>query len=158
MTGYVGIEIAVKPYIKAYLHKELGDTLKLAPGAHVIYNQLLSLLERNTNPDKADADCNYGAFIKVYISVSKMKRFGCNLNSTNIRQFNKFVELLLKHRFHRMMDDLISMNPGFERNLRIVRRQLGIDEDDWSTDSMKKDYYRSRVKRNMPLLRRKDVD
>jgi hypothetical protein len=94
----------------------------------------------------------------VYISVSKMKRFGCNLNSTNIRQFNKFVELLLKHRFHRMMDDLISMNPGFERNLRIVRRQLGIDEDDWSTDSMKKDYYRSRVKRNMPLLRRKDVD
>ena len=51
------------------------------------------------------------------------------------------------------MDDLVINNPGFKKNLDIVRKRMGIDIDAWDDDSMKKDYYRSRIKRNMPLLK-----
>lgn len=155
MKCYVSVSIPVKSYVKAFMQKELGDDLKLSTGQHVIYNKLNDLLERSQDPDKLDANCSYNARIIIYISRSKFRQRGCNLNATNTRSFNKFVELMLKHRFHTLMDDLIAIRPGFERNLIIVRKRLGIDVEAWSDDSMQKDYYRSRLRRNMPLFKNK---
>ena len=153
MKGYISICIPVKPYIKAYMIKELGEVMILSSSRHIIYNKIYDLLERPQNSDKFDATCNYSEKIILLISISNFKKKGCNLNHTNVRSFNKFVELLVKHRFHNLMDDLVINNPGFKKNLDIVRKRMGIDIDAWDDDSMKKDYYRSRIKRNMPLLK-----
>ena len=132
--------------------KELGTEMKLSTSQHVIYNKLYDLLERKQDPDKLDATCNYNEKVTILISRAQFHKRGCNLNHTNIRSFNKFVEGMLKHRYHNLMDDLIAVRPGFERNLVIVRKRLGIDVEAWSDDSMKKDYYRSRLRRKMPLF------
>ena len=152
MKGYVSVEIPVKPYIKAFMRRELDPEFKLTPSVHVIYNKLYDLLERHQNPDMVDAKCKYGEKVKIFVPLAIFRRRGCNLNHTNIRSFNRFVEGLIKHRFHRLMDDLIDIHPTFDGNLPHVRRRLGIDLEAWSDDSMKKDYYRSRLKRKLPLL------
>ena len=191
MKGHVSVEIPVKPYIRAYMLRELGPEMRLCTGQHVIYNKLYDLLEPanstkisvkalkdiqkeinlspeqlpvynkfyellnrpDINPQKEAASCNYGAKVKIFVSISIYRRRGCNLNNTNVKQFNRFVEGLLKHRYHRLMDDLIAIRPGFEVHLPVVRMRLGIDVEDWADDSMKKDYYRSRKKRNMPMFK-----
>jgi hypothetical protein len=44
------------------------------------------------------------------------------------------------------------MGYSFDKSLRLVRQKLGIDDDDWEMQSIKKDYYRYRIKTGLPLL------
>ena len=41
--------------------------------------------------------------------------------------------------------------PVIEANIHEVRRKLGIDIDDWDDDSLRKDYYRYRLKKGKAL-------
>lgn len=152
MKGYVCVEIPVKSYTKAYINHLLGDTIKLSPGDNVICNKLYDLLEHPKNHQRTKAKCRYNSKVKVYIGFETFKRKGCNLNHTNIRSFNRFVEKLLKYHFYMIMDTLCEIHPSFEGNLPAARRKLGIDLEAWPDDSMKKDYYRYRVKKNIPLF------
>lgn len=152
MKGYIGIDIPVKTYIKAFIIFEMGEVIKLSTGQHMISNKLYDLLEHRQNHQKTLAPCSYGATLRIYISFETFRRRGHNLNHSNIRSFNKFCEKIIKFRFNTLMDDMIDVIPSFEANLPEVRRRIGIDIEAWSDDSMKKDYYRYRKKKNKPML------
>jgi hypothetical protein len=152
MKGHISVEIPVKSYIKAYIVSQLGEVVKLEIGKHVISNKLFDLLEHKQNHQRTSSLYKYEAKIKIYITFETYRRRGCNLNHTNIRSFNRFVEKLIKLQMYTIMDSLIAILPSFEANLPEVRRQLGIDLEAWSDDSIKKDYYRYRLKKNKSTL------
>lgn len=155
----IAIEIPMKPYCKAYVLHKLGDKpIFDAPSHDSIISKLYDVLEHSTNEKRLQFDCvYYTEKIKIYIPFKLYRKKGCNLNESNIKSFNRYIEMEVKHHFYNIMDDLIEYLPSFENNLPEVRRKLGIDKNVWSLDSMKKCYYRKRIKQGENLLYEKRV-
>jgi len=157
MKGCIPVEIPTKQYIKAYIIGQLGEKPKLERD-HPIGKKLEDVLQHTLNERKKEfATQRYNAMLRIYIPRGLFRQRGANLNETNIKNFNLFVESYLKRRFFEMMDDFIEVLPSFEANLPEARRRLDISIEDWSDDSMKKNYYRYRKATGKPLLYNKIV-
>ena len=144
MRGYIAIDLPTKPYIKAYIIHRLGDAPKLRPDSS-IGRKMYDILDRETNRHGyRKENFLYTVTIRVYISIETFRRRGGNLNETNLKAFNLFVETQIKEEYYRMMDDYMEVVSNFTAHLNEVRRKIGISDDEWSYDSMKKDYYRYR--------------
>lgn len=145
MKGFVPVDIPTKKYIKAYILAKLGAQPLMTLQGNSIGRKLYDLMEHSTN-ERADqfSSKHYTEKVKVYIPIRQFKRRGVNLNSSNIKNFNLFVEEELKHRFHTLMDDFVEQLPNVLSNLPEIRRRLGIDFEDWNDEAMIKSYYRYR--------------
>lgn len=154
MKGYIPIEIPTKKYIKAYILHELGPK-PLMGQDHFIGNKLFDLLQHQVNQDKRKFSIHYNTHVRIYISMFAFRQRGCNLNHTNIKNFNGFIESLIKDKFYFIMDFYLEVFPNISSNMQTVRKKLGISEEDWDDDSMRKDYLRYRKKIGKPLLYRK---
>ena len=153
MKGYFGIVLPTKPYIKAHLRHLMGDCLIMSRKEGTIGNKFYDLLQHSLNEDKSMFKPGaYKDSIKVFVSYRVFKTRGCNLNESNVKAFNNFLEDMVKEKFYFKMDTYCSIYPSFEGNLPNVRRDLGISEDEWSDDAMRKDYYRYRKDKNLPLF------
>ncbi len=152
MKGYIPVDIPTKPYIKAYIHHKLGK-MPLMRSDNLIGSKLHDLLEHELNPDrKRFLSKLYTTTVRVYLPMRLFKMRGCNLNESNIKRFNSYLETKIKTRFYEVMDDCIEILPNIEANLPQARRKLGIDIEAWSDDSMRKDYQRYRKRTKKPLL------
>lgn len=156
MKGYIPVEIPTKKYIKAYLMNRFNNKIIMSPDSK-FGSKLYDVLEHNTNEDRTHfSNVRYNDKIRIYISMHTFKKRGCNLNETNIKNFNSFVEDDLKDKFYFLMDFYIEVLPVYSANVDDVRKKLGIDIEAWSDDSMKKDYYRYRKSMGLPLLYEKN--
>lgn len=155
MKGHYSILIPTKRYIRAYLISRFGQVPVIERGNN-IGNKFYDLLEHRTNESRTDySNDAFNVNIKIFVSNRVFKNRGCNLNESNLIAFNKYMELEIKERFYFMMDVYVGILPSFEANLPTVRKKLGISEDEWETDSMKKAYYRYRKESGKPTLYRK---
>jgi hypothetical protein len=157
MQGYIPVEIPTKKYVKAYIIAKLGA--RPAMNMHsTIGQKLYDVLEHKSNERKTEfSNERYNTRIKIYISKHTFINRGCYLNETNIKNFNIFVERELKTTFRLLMDHYIEVLPSFEAHLPALRKKIGIDIEDWSDDSIRKDYYRYRQKENLPPLYNKNI-
>lgn len=152
MKSYIPIDIPTKSYIKAYLMSRYKGKVILNSSTY-IGNKFYDLLENKTNEYKYRLEnARYNDKVRVYVSKHTFMHRGCNLNHTNVKNFNSFLEDDIKDKFHWIMDTYIDILPVFSAHLSEVRKRLGIDDDSWSDDSMKKDYYRYRKKEGLPML------
>ena len=152
MKGYIPIEIPTKKYIKAYLLSELGEK-PLMSTDNRIGSKLYDILCHTTNERRKEfSNVRYDSRLKIYVNHHVFNHRGGILNETNTKNFNLFVENEITERYRMYMDFYIQMMPSFEANLPQVRQHLGIDLEAWSDDSIKKDYYRYRVRNGMPLF------
>lgn len=156
MKNHIPVDIPTKTYIKAYIMYKLGEKPVLSQQS-IIGHKLYDLLQHQLNERKAEyTNSRYKCIIRVYINRHIFRTRGANLNETNVKNFNSFVENLIKHRYYELMDHYIDVLPNFEANLPAVRKKLGIDIEAWADDSMKKDYYRYRLENKLPLLYKKN--
>lgn len=150
--GYVPIDIPTKKYIKAYVIGRLGEQPVMDPRHH-IGNKLFSLLRSKKNERKTEfANERYNAKLRIYISRHVLKNQGCNLNESNIKLFNSYLEAYIKGQLYFMLDFYTEILPSFEANLPLVRKHLRIDLEHWEDESIKKDYYRYRKSNGLPLM------
>jgi hypothetical protein len=119
---------------------------------HPIIEKLFDYFERDAIQDRDMLIRDYPTTIKVYLTYEQFARRGATLTNTNIRNFNNFFEVFIKEKFRSKMDDAWRVLPGFEAHLPDVRNQLGISIEHWSDDSMKKEYYRYRVRTGKEIL------
>lgn len=152
MKGYVAVDIPTKRYIKAFLIARLGEK-PLMLVSDKFGNKLFDLLISKRNERKTSfSNFRYNTTIRIYINRYTFRLRGANLNESNIKTFNRYVEKEIKDQFYFLMDFYIEMLPSFSANLPQVRAKLGIDLEDWDDESMKKDYYRYRKATGKPLL------
>jgi hypothetical protein len=153
LKGYIGIEIPTKRYIAAYVKSQLGEQ-PIMNTEHMIGHKFYDLLQHQTNEDKTEFSAQYYEMkMKLYVNYGIFYKRGQYLNHTNIKNFNIFLEKEVKDKFRFYMDFMIEIVPNFKYNLPAVRKKLGIEEDAWDYDSMKKDYYRYRIRNKKPLLK-----
>lgn len=155
MKGYIPVEIPTKKYIRAFIIAQLGPKPQMNRST-AIGSKLLDLLQHSTNHQRTKFSKRYNSTLRIYISIDLFRRRGFCLNENNLKNFNSFVEDICKERFYFLMDFYFDVMPSFESNLPLVRKQLGIDDDHWQDDSMKKDYYRYRLSIGKPLLYKKN--
>jgi hypothetical protein len=94
----------------------------------------------------------------MYVNYYTFYHRGALLNETAIKSFNIFMEDEIKHKYRMYMDFYIDLLPSFEKNLPQVRKHIGIDLEHWQDDSIKKDYYRYRLRTGRPLLYKNNYD
>lgn len=158
MKGYIPIEIPTKKYIRAFIITQLGEK-PFMTSDHVIGNKFFDVLQRSTNERKTQfASKHYNSKIRVYISLHTFRRQGAHLNETNVKSFNRFLQHLIKDRVRFLLDIYVPEQKGFEKALTKVRDMMKIEDEDWDSDSIKKDYYRYRLKMKLPLLYQKRSD
>lgn len=143
-----------KQYVKAFLVSQYGEK-PIMNNKSSIGNKFCGLLSHTGDYTDEKIHPLYNSKIKLYISVSTFKHDGFILSPKKKTDFNYYVENLIKMRFRLSMDIMIDLEPSFAKNLPYVREKLGIDLNAWDTDSMKKDYYRYRLKTGKPLLYKK---
>lgn len=152
MKGYIPVEIPTKSYIKAYIISQLGEKPIMSRN-HEIGSKIIDLLQHSLNDQRNRfSNQRYNERLRIYISQYHFNHRGFNLNETNLKNFNSYVENKIKEKFYFLMDFFIELLPSFMQNLAEVRKIMGIDEEAWSTDSMKQDYFRYRKKMGKPLL------
>ncbi len=151
MKGHVPIDLPTKKYIKAFLIAELGEKPVLSK-EHMIGSKLYDILQHSTNERKAKySNSHYNATIRVYISKHTFRSRGANLNETNLKNFNGFIQAVIKEKMRFLLDLFVPADNSFEK----AREVMKIDEEDWDNDSIQKDYYWYRVKQR-PLLYKKE--
>lgn len=156
MKGYFAIVIPTKSYIKAFVKHQLGESPIMVRGT-AISNKFYDLLQHKTNERKTEySNSRYNESLKVFVSYRLFRVRGCNLNETNIMYFNNYLEEEIKSRFYFLMDTYSAILPSFEANIPKVRMELGIDDDAWATDTMKKEYYRYRKSKGKALFYKKN--
>ena len=110
------------------------------------------LMHQDLKEEELGSGYSFTCEIKMYIPYHTFSKRGGFLSNANVKEFNSFVEAEIKNRFRQQMDFYLSIFPNFMENLPTVRKNIGIDIDSWDSDSMKKDYYRYRVRNNLPML------
>lgn len=156
MRGYSAIAIPTKPYIKAYILFMLGEKPVVHPKCFVLGSKVYEVLRHSTNPiGTRKLSKHFCVTFNLYIPFALMRAKGKNLNLTNLVNLNRFLEKVIKDRFYELMDEAMEIVPNFRSNLPEVRRKIGISETIWSTDTMRKDYYRYRKK--MSVLKEKRI-
>lgn len=154
MAKPIGIEIRTKPYIKAFLINQFGEKPIMNNGSH-IGSKFCGLLSHREDDTGEKPNLRFKDQVKLYVSYHTFSHAGFIMDYNNQRNFNLYVEHLIKIRFRFYMDFKIELDPSFMNNLPYVREQLGIDMDAWDSDSIKKDYYRYRLKTGKSLLYKK---
>lgn len=147
--GYVPVDIPTKKYIKAYVLHKLGPKPYMDNQSSSIGDKLHDLLQHNLKDSASRFESKlYKETLRIYVPVNLYRKKAHHLNKENIKNFNLFIEAELKDHFHFMMDYIVTVLPNFTSNLPEIRRKLGIDVEAWKDDSMKKDYYRYRLRNN----------
>lgn len=147
MKGYFPVDIPTKKYIRAYIYKELSKKPLLTKET-LIGNKLFDLLQHRTNErGKTELSKHYDCYVRVYVTTYTFNRRGINLNHTNLKNFNLFLQHLVKMQVRFMLDLFMKETGSITKSLEKVREEMEIDIDDWDCDSVKKDYYRWRHKK-----------
>lgn len=156
MKGYVPVEIPVKRYVKAFIERNHSSPIMFdRRNKSAIIEKIFDYLERDQAIEIIPKHLwEYKYTIKVYLTNDQFHRRGAWLNSSNIRNFNSFAETLIKERFRLLMDEAWKVSPGFDCHLPSILRALNLTSEDWDYEAIKKDYYRYRLRNDMPILQK----
>ncbi len=156
---FVTIEIPTKPYCKQYIENKIGtnpifiNNRESDTVSKKFYDLLLITVNENKNRFVSDF---YTAKLRIRIPLNVYKKYSKQINETNIKNFNLFVQAEIKDRFYFVMDVFQESLPCVHNNLPAARRHLGITADTWKDNSMLKDYYRyKKMKDNANKIEKK---
>ncbi len=157
MKGYIPVDIPTKKYTRAFIYRQLGKK-PLMNKESSIGTKLLDLLHHCTNEQGRRITCkHYDCMIRVYISKYVFKQRGANLNATNTKNFNLFLQHMVKSQVRFLLDLFMKRNNSFTKSLEKVREEMQIDIEVWKSDSIKKDYYRWRHMKKFGYYTKKHV-
>ena len=107
---------------------------------HVIGNKLYDVLQHPLNEYKTDcSNKHYNATIRLYIKLHTFRHRGANLYETNLKNFNGFIQAVIKEKMRFLLDLYVPEYNSFEKALVRTREIMKIEDEDWDTDSIKKD-------------------
>lgn len=154
------LEVPVKPYIKSYLENRYGSPAKLA-GNDIIGNYFIKLLEDYSREQDKSIDISYYSQ-KIIIAVNQdiVLRNGSYITKTNVRDFNRKVERIIKERIHDFLNAALKYSPNiqFKKAIDDFREENGLPEHCFSYEAIKKDFYRYRKESNGLIRMRKSIN
>lgn len=152
---FVPVKIRTKSYIKSYLINKFGQKPVMSQRSHLGSKFYDLLSHRENDFEKILSTVLYNSEIKLFVSYDTFKTRGAFISNESIKAFNHFMELEIKRILRFYLDFYVSMTNSFEKSLPYAMERLGIETEDWNVDSIKKDYYRYRIKTGLPMIYKK---
>ena len=157
MKGYISVDVPTKRYIKAWLIKNFGDRPAMT-SSNLVGSMLHAFLNRHQDQRATMfATSIYESSVKLLIPYHVFKNHGHNLNKTNITDFNNFLQHLIKSDMRFYLDFYVEHGYKLKDAIDMVQVKLGLGEDDLPAETIQKDYFRYRQKKNMSMLKGKKV-
>lgn len=139
------LELPCKPYVKRFLELNFGDPGDLTSDP-LLNNLLIQYLKEPDRKDKARYDSRtiqYSERYRIHLSEFHFRKYGQTLSKPDVVRFCKVVE----RRAKLFMRNLVGVNIALGLPIFIAinkfQDQYGFEEDIWSFESIKKDYYRN---------------
>lgn len=136
------VEVAVKPYIRAYLENNYGCPADIRKDAEMAELVTMMLREGSTRLDKI-ISANFKDTVKLRISQDTFFRHGFTFTRTETLKFNTLLEHRIKFfartyiGYHHALGDTVA------KSIRDFQTIFGFSEEVWPYDSIKKDFDRN---------------
>ena len=139
------VHIQVKPYVRRFLEMNFGYPVCFTedPSSHKFIQNLLS--KPNTSRDKQYPEqiCTYTELVEVVISEHDFYRYGWELTKTDTVAFGKYFEEKAKILMRSVVGVYSGVGLPLKNSITKFQDRFGFDEDTWSYQTIKKDFYRN---------------
>ncbi len=148
------IEIPVKLYIKRYLEIKYGSpavlTRKELEGSF-----LYEIIEDPRNERNSETGV-FNHILVAQLPDRVLLRKGFYLTPTQVSNFNNWMSKFIKMEMRKHVDLLLRANPSIEIRAAIYdyQKQYQLHDDFFPFDSIKKDYYRYRLRHQGEIRKR----
>jgi hypothetical protein len=143
MAEFITIKIPCKPYVRKYLTNHFGNPADLKSNKCFSYF-FRRVLDRNLRRNEKDISLSiYSSEIDICLTEDEFQRFGHFLNKTDISHLNKFFEQYIKEQARLVLSVHLGYNDNLTYCIQEFQKQFGFTEDDFPTDSIKKDFTRN---------------
>ena len=153
----VEIEIPVKLYIKRYLNVKYGEPARLT--RKELEGSFLYELIEDPRQERDKEVGSFGHALTVQLPDRVLMRKGYYLTPTQVSNFNSFMERFIKVEMRSHIDMILRKQPDTEIRHAIYDYQqlYELSDDFFPFDSIKKDYYRYRVRSKGEIRIRKST-
>jgi hypothetical protein len=139
------LELPCKPYVKRFLEINYGDPGDLSPDP-ILTNMLFHYLRKPNKKDLTRYDnrtIHYSQLYRIKLPEFHYRKFGNTLTRPDVVSFGKMVERRAKLFMRNIVGVNIALGLPIFVAINKFQDQYGFDEDTWSFESIKKDFYRN---------------
>lgn len=138
------VSVPVKPYVKRFIELNYGNPADFT--SNIAINRFfISLLHKPTTaPETICPDDEYLYFASVDITISEdyFYRYGWEMSKKNIIAFGRHFEERAKHLMRNYIGIYHAIGLPLNTGINKFRDRFGFDEDSWTYEAVKKDFYR----------------
>lgn len=141
------LTLPCKPYVKRFLINQFGNPADLRKNRY-FFNYLKMILERkicHRNSRfhlKKYGKMIYAEELKILIDDDTFSRYGFDLTATSVVDFNRLIEDYIKAQSRLFIFTANSFGQTWVNAIRDFQDMFGFSEDDFPSDSIKKDLQR----------------
>ena len=144
-TNKFFVQIQCKPYVCQFLTENYGYPINLSknPEAHKFFTKLLHVPSYRREHSYPPQICTYTELIEVVISEHDFYHYGFELTRTDTVAFGKFFENKAKLYMRSMVGVYHAVGLPIHNSIRKFQERFNYDEETWSYQTIKKDFYRN---------------
>lgn len=138
-----------KPYVKKYLlenfgkpHDMITDLVDLTGDKRLHKMFIHHLAKGSERRESEKKNTKYSEMVAVEVTLETVRRYGYLLTATELAEVNRHLEERVKMMLRTFYMMLSCVGVPLERCIVRFRDRTGLDEEDWSTDSMSKEIRR----------------
>lgn len=140
------VTVPVKPYVKRYIELNYGNPADFSSDASLqkLVHKCLSNPSTRYENKYENKLCTYTERIGIAISEDYFYRYGWQFTYTEIVNFGKTFEFVIKTKMILIVGTYTGMGLSFRHAIERYQERSGLSEQDWPYESIKKDYYRNK--------------
>jgi len=142
MTLFSTVDIYVKDYVKIYLEKNYGKTVKLEGK----YKEKFIDCLKDKNDSKGSLYIErfpYDTKISVAITEFEFYHYGIEMTKSNMQKFSRFVEYDLKDKSRLFLCLFKSFGLPYTKGIQTFQKAYKLSENDFNFECIRKDFQRN---------------
>ncbi len=147
------LTVPVKPYVKRFLENNYGNPVDFRN--HPRENEMFKRMLKKPCYDKEHMYkqelFRQSHSVEIEISDRDFYRHGWELSKTDIVSFGKHFEKQAKWLMRTVVSTYVGYGMAIEKSITKFQERFKMEEEFWSFDSIKKDYYRLRDNNDIDL-------
>lgn len=140
------VTVPVKPYVKRFLENNYGNPVDFRshPRENEMFKRMLKKPCRDIDHKYKTDLIRQTHAVEVLISDRDFYRHGWEVTKTDIVSFGKHFEKHAKWLMRTVVSTYVQHGSPIDRAILKFQNRFGMEEEYWSFDSIKKDFYRLR--------------
>lgn len=149
------VTIPVKPYVKRFVELNYGLPADFTKHPDIQKEVIRCLKKPRTRKDmqyESQQLCTYTETLEIAISQDYFYRYGWEFSKTDTVTFGKIFESTIKCKMHNVVSIYRGIGLSIKESIQKFQEHYSMEEEYWSYESIKKEYYRRRPKNEIDFF------